>query len=136
MPVTAFDDSVQTYVHVKDVAEAIVRALEKENNLGKKYLIGKEALPYREYNWLISELSGVPLPKMRLPGSLVMAQAMLLTGLADLTKKPPLWQMSADAIRTARENLWFDGSKAEKELGIVYTPIRVAIEDEIAADRA
>jgi dihydroflavonol-4-reductase len=40
--------------------------------------------------------------------------------------------MSKDQIRTMKEGFWFDGSKAERELGITYTPIRVALEEVIA----
>jgi dihydroflavonol-4-reductase len=133
LPVTAFHDSIITWVHVRDVAEAIVQALEKENNIGEKYLVGKHQLSNREFNALVSEISGVPLPKMRLPDSLVMFQATLLTWLADLTKKPPMWQMSTDFLRQSMEGVRFDGSKAERELGITYTPIRVTIEEAIAS---
>ena len=67
VPARIFEDSAFTFVHVDDVAEAIVRALEKEGNLGEKYLIGKHALTMRDVNRTVSEISGVPLPKMRLP---------------------------------------------------------------------
>ncbi len=133
LPATVFNDSVITYVHVRDVAEAIVKALEKENNVGEKYLVGKHQLSYREYNEMISEISKVPLPKVCLPKSLVMANAALLTWLADLAKKPPMWGMALDAMRTIKEGFRFDGSKAERELGITYTPIRVALEEAIAS---
>lgn len=133
LPATVFNDSVITYVHVRDVAEAIVEALEKENNVGEKYLVGKRQLSYREYNEMISEISKVPLPKVCLPNSLVMANAALLTWLADLAKKPPRWGMALDAMKTIKEGFRFDGSKAERELGITYTPIRVALEEAIAS---
>jgi hypothetical protein len=32
-----------------------------------------------------------------------------------------------------KEGLRFDGSKAERELGIAYTPIRTALEEAIAS---
>jgi dihydroflavonol-4-reductase len=44
VPAKVFEDSAFTYVHMDDVAEATVRALEKEGNLGEKYLIGKHTL--------------------------------------------------------------------------------------------
>lgn len=135
LPTTVFHDSILTFVHVRDVAEAIVRALEKEDNIGEKYLVGKHQLSFREVNEMISEISGVPLPKIRLPDSLVMINAALLTWLADLTRKPPMWAMSTDQMSTMKEGLRFDGSKAERELGITYTPIRVALEEAIASYR-
>ena len=132
-PATVFDDSIMTSVHVRDVAEVIVRALEKENNIGEKYLVGKHQLSMRQWNQMVSEISGVPLPKMRFPDSLVMVSAALLTWLAALTKQPPMWQMSTDLVWTVREGAIFDGSKVERELGITYTPIRAAVEREVAS---
>lgn len=131
LPARVFEDSVLTWVHVKDVAEAIVKALEKENNLGEKYLVGKYRLSMREINEMIREISGVPLPKFRLPDPLVTLNAFILTQVANIIKKPPLWGMSRDQIRTMKEGFRFDGSKAERELGITYTPIRQALKEAI-----
>jgi len=133
LPATVFHDSILTWVHVKDVAEAIVKAVEKENNVGEKYLVGKHQLSFQKVNTMIRDISGVPLPKIRLPAPLVMVNAALLTWLADLIKKPPMWGMSTDQMRTMKEGFRFDGSKAERELGIAYTPIRVALEEAIAS---
>ena len=140
VPATGFNDAIFTYVHVRDVAEAIVRALEKEGNTGEKYLLGREQLSNRQYGEWISEISGVPMPMAHFPGFLIMLTAVLLTGIADIVKRPPVWAMSADrrwvisldSMRTTREGFRFDGSKAEKELGIIYTPIRTALEEAIA----
>lgn len=46
MPATIFINEVFSFVYVKDVAQAIVNALEKENNIGEKYLIGSH-----RYKW-------------------------------------------------------------------------------------
>ena len=135
LPAIVFNDSIMTFVHVRDVAETIVRATEKENNIGEKYLAGKYQLTFGEINQMVSEISGVPLPKISLPSFLVMVNAKLLTFLANLIKKPPLWGMSIDQMKTMKEGFRFDGTKAEKELGITYTPIRVALEEAIASYR-
>ena len=133
LPVTVFNDSTLTFVSVQDVAQAIIRAVEKEDNLGEKYLVGQHKLSFKEINEMIHEISGVPLPKIQLPTSLVMVNAAILTWLANLIKKPPLWGMSIDQMRTMKEGFGFDGSKVERELGITYTPIRVTLEEAIAS---
>jgi len=135
MPATVLHNSVLTWVHVKDVAEAIVRAAEKEDNIGEKYLIGKHQLSIKEINNLVSDISGAPLPKLSLPNFVVSLNARLLTILANLVKKPPLWGMSVDQIRTMKMGFAVDGSKAERELGISYTPVRDALEEAIASFR-
>jgi dihydroflavonol-4-reductase len=131
MPATAFNSSVMTWVDVRDVAEAIVRAIEKDNNIGEKYIMGREQMKMEEFYRMISDMSGVPLPKMRLPDTMALFNARLLTWWANMTKKPPLWNMALDACRMAKEGIIADGSKAENELGITYTPIRTTFEDAI-----
>jgi dihydroflavonol-4-reductase len=71
-----------------------------------------------------------------MPDTIATINAALLTGLANLTKKPPLLGMATDLFRTLKKGLQFDGSKAERELGLRYTPIRVAFEEEISSHQA
>jgi len=131
MPVTAFNNSFLTWVDVRDVAEAIVRASEKDNNIGEKYILGREQMKMEEFYRMISDISGVPLPKMRLSDTMALFNARLLTWWADMTKKPPLWNMALDGCRVAKVGFIANGSKAEKELGITYTAIRNTFEDTI-----
>lgn len=133
LPATVFEDSYFTFVHVKDVAEIIVRAMEKENNLGEKYIAGKAQLTFGEINQMVSEISGVKLPIFSLPNWLAMFNAHLFTWLANVIKKPPVWDLAINQIRTMKEGVKADGSKAERELGITYTPIRKAVEEAIAS---
>lgn len=133
MPGMVFEDSALTWVHVKDVAEAIVRALEKEGNEGEKYLVGKHALAMGELTRTVCEISGAPLPKVSIPDPVIMAGATLLTKVADLTGRPPLLGMSKDTMRNLKEGAIFDGSKAERDLSVTYTPIREALDEEVAS---
>jgi len=135
LPATALNRSTMTLVHVKDVAEAIVRAAEKKDNIGEQYIIGKHQLAIGEYNTMISEIAGVALPRFALPDWLARVNAFFLTMLANLTGKPPLWGLSMDAVRTLAEGFVADGSKAERDLGLIYTPVHIAIEDEIHPPR-
>jgi dihydroflavonol-4-reductase len=131
MPAVVLPDAVLTWVHVVDVAEAIVRAVEKPGIAGEEYLVGKEQLSLGQFNQLVRELSGTPLPRLTLPNAAVMPLACLLTGLARLTGRPPLWGLAVDQVRTARQGFRAEGSKAERELGLVYTPIRQALAEAI-----
>jgi dihydroflavonol-4-reductase len=133
LPATVLNKSILTFVYVKDIAEVVVRAIEKEGNIGQKYIAGNQTLSLREFNQMVSEISGVPLPKLRLPDSLTMISAALLTILANVIKKAPPWGMSTDQMRVMREGFKADGSKAGRELGIRYTPIRTALEETIAS---
>jgi dihydroflavonol-4-reductase len=130
---TAFGGAIITYVHVEDVVEVIIRALEKRNNDGEKYLVGKERLSVREFTELVSEVAGVPPPKIHLPDAI--ATALFMPGIlvANIIRKPPMFGLSTDMIRVTRQGMSFDGSKVERDLGVTYTPIRAALEDVITS---
>lgn len=131
VPSTIFHNSYATYVYVGDVVEAMLRAAEKPETVGQKYLVGKQVLDGRAYADLISAVSGVALPFFHLPDWMVLAAAYLLTGLAAIIRRPPLWGLSIDAGWTLKNGFRCDGSKAERELGIRYTPVRLALEEAI-----
>ncbi|MCW8817427.1 MAG: NAD-dependent epimerase/dehydratase family protein, partial [Ignavibacteriaceae bacterium] len=114
LPATVFRNGMFSYVYVKDVAQAIVNALEKENNIGEKYLVGNYRYTWGEINKMISEISGVPLPRFNLPDSITMMNAFFLTGLANMIKKPPLWGMAIDQMKVMKVGFSVDGSKAER----------------------
>jgi dihydroflavonol-4-reductase len=80
-------------------------------------------------------VSGVPLPLFRFPDFIVIAASYLLTWIAGLIRRPPLWGLSIDAGRTLKNGFCIDGTKAERELGICYTPIRKALEEAVVSYR-
>jgi dihydroflavonol-4-reductase len=135
LPATVFHDSVFTFVHADDVAEIILRAAEKPGNIGEKYFACGSSLTLGDFYSLVGEVSGVPLPRLRLPDSMAMLNARLLTWVADRINRPPLFGTSLDAMRTMKEGVYADGSKAGHDLGIVYTPVRIAVEEECAWHR-
>jgi dihydroflavonol-4-reductase len=132
-PFTVFEDCRDTYVHVQDVAESILRALEKPDNIGERYPVGNYTMTIGEMNELISEISGAPVPKISLPDSMVRINAVFTTWLANALKKPPILGISKDSIGNLMDDHCFDGSKTERELDLEYTPIRVAVEEEVRA---
>lgn len=135
IPVLVGADTTFTYVHVRDAALAIVRAAEKPESVGERYLVGRERATTREYFQIISDLTGVPVPKVNLPESVVFPLARLLTAVSRWTgQRPPVPE---DLIRTsAAGSLLFDGRKAERELGIRYTPLRTALAEAVAEIQA
>ena len=130
-PSTIFHNSPATYVAARDVAEAVLLAAENPASAGRRYLIGRETLLGREFAALVSQLSGVRLPPLRLPDWLIRAASYPFTALAALTRTQPLWTLSIDAGRTLQAGFHFDGSRAERELGLQYTPIRDALSEAI-----
>jgi dihydroflavonol-4-reductase len=131
MPAQVLTKLYFPFVYVKDVAEAIVGALEKENNLGEKYIVSAENHTWGEINQMISEICGTKLPFIKLPIWTTIMTSYLLTGIANLIRKPPIWDLSVDQVNLMKQGFKIDGSKLERELGIKYTPIYNGIKEAI-----
>lgn len=129
MPAQVLTSSVFPWVDVADVAEGILKALETGGNIGERYLLVAENLTFGDINRMLSEVSGTRLPRLTLPDPITMIGAFVCTCLANLTRKPPVLDMSIDQMRLMRQGLSVDGSKAKRDLGLSYTPIRSALEN-------
>jgi dihydroflavonol-4-reductase len=130
LPVLVGADTTYTYVHVRDAAEAIVRALLEPKSVGRRYLIGCERATTREYFEIIGELAGVPVPRWNLPESALLPVARVLERVAAWSgRRPPL---PVDILKTtAAGSLVFDGSRAQEELGMRYAPLREALREAV-----
>jgi dihydroflavonol-4-reductase len=123
LPALACVDSIFTWVHVDDVAAAIEKALTRNDTIGKKYIIGNKRLTIGDYYKTLFEGTGVNLPRIILPDWMASAASALLTLIANIFGRPPLWAMSTDQIATMKAGIIADGSLAEKELGLRYRSI-------------
>lgn len=124
-----------SFVYVGDVAEAICRALEKPDNAGEKYIVVAENRTWGEVNRMACEIAGSRLPPLTLPDWLTEINARMLTALADLTGRPPLMNLALDQVLIMRQAFECDGSKAARELGLAYTPLRATLEHALGQDR-
>lgn len=135
-PTPIYTRSIETYVYVQDVVDAIIKAAEKTETTGQKYLIGKHAMNGLDYARLVCEIAGVPMPPFRFPDWFVTLAGHWLTFVSRFTHQPPWWGLSVDAGNTLYNGFYYDGSKAERELGITYSPLRQALAEAIASYRA
>jgi len=102
-------------------------------NIGEKYLVSGANLTFGELNALVGDVADVRPPKLRLPDAVTAFNARLLTGIANLTGRPPWLDLSVDQVSLMKQGFMVDASKAERELGLRYTPIREALEEAIAS---
>jgi len=133
MPAQVLTTHPFPFVHVRDVCEAIVRALEKPDNIGESYLLVSENMTFGEMNRIVAEVTGRRLPALTLPDFVTTAMAYVLTAVANVTKRPPWLDLSTDQAALMRWGLVADGSKATRELGLAYTPVREAIREALTA---
>lgn len=135
LPVLVGADTTYTYVHVRDAAEAIVRALLWPKSLGRRYLIGTERASTRDYFEIIGELAGVPVPRYNLPERALLPIARGLERIAAWTGRRPA--LPVDILETtAAGSLVFSGVRAKEELGMSYLPLREALREAVEEIRA
>ena len=135
LPALVGADTVYIYVHVRDAAEAIVRALFSDESTGRAYLVGTERATTREYFEIIGRLAGVSAPSLNLPEALLLPVAYALEWLASITGQRPA--LPVDILKTTQAgSLLFDGSRAVRELGMEYRPLEQALRESVAEIQA
>lgn len=131
LPMALFPGAHLTVVHVRDVAEAIARILDREVVSGDRYIVAGDQICLAELNAMIADIAGVRRPWPVLPDWAGMLCAGLLTAISRLVHRPPPWDLSLDMARTSRVGFRADGSKTERQLGLTYTPVRAAVEEAV-----
>lgn len=111
-------------VDVRDVAAGHLLAAER-GRIGEKYILGHANLTLREILELLGEIAGLRPPRLRIPHALPLAAAALDTAFARLARRTP--RLPLEAVRMSRHRMFFDPSKAVRELGLPQSPIREAL---------
>ena len=107
-------------VDVHDVALGHVRAAER-GRVGEKYILGNRDMSLREIFQTLGEMTGLPAPKLKVPHWLPLGWAALDTGFSRLVGRTP--RVPLEAVRLSRYKMYFDPSKAVRELGLPQTPV-------------
>ena len=117
-------------VDVRDVARGHLLAASR-GRIGERYILGHENLTLSQLLNMIEELTGLAMPRRRIPYAMAYAVAAASEFLADhVLHRPPTAPLCG--VRLAVSPMMFDCSKAVRELGLPQTPIRVALADAIA----
>jgi dihydroflavonol-4-reductase len=126
----AIVDTGLNIVHVRDVALGHLLAAER-GRAGERYILGHRNMTLAEIVRELAAITGLPAPRLKLPYAVAWTAGAVSTALATfVTRRPPA--VALEAVRMARRRMFFDASKAVRELGLPQTPVRVAFEDAIA----
>ncbi len=121
----AYLDTGLNLIDVEVCARGHILAEEK-GLTGRKYILGNANLSLRNIFGMLQEITGLPAPKVRLPYAPVLAAAWLNEGLSRLTGREPLIPLAG--VRMAAHHMYFDSSRAVRELGLPQTPVAEALE--------
>ena len=127
--VPAYIDTGLNIVHVDDVAEGHVLALEK-GTIGERYILGGENMLLKDILGLVANVVHRRPPSIQLPEAVVWPAAFIMEKLAKVTGIAPL--MTRDHLKMARKKMFYSSAKAMSELGYRPRPVRVAVEDAVA----
>jgi dihydroflavonol-4-reductase len=125
----AFVDTGLNLAHVDDVAAGHIAALE-HGKIGERYILGGDNVSLADMLADIARLVGRRPPHVRLPRTMLYPLAYGAEALASLRGVEPFITM--DGLRMARHRMFFDDSKARRELGYVSRPYREGLADAIA----
>jgi nucleoside-diphosphate-sugar epimerase len=109
------------YVFVDDVARGIGLALERARP-GSRYVVGGENVTLGNFYGMVEELSGVPVPKRRLPDGLAVALGAAQKAWARLRGTTPA--LTPDLVEVYRHDWAYSSARAAAELGYTFRPLR------------
>ncbi len=126
----AYLDTGLNLVHVRDVSQGHILAAAR-GRVGERYILGHAAgnLGLRDIFVRLAPYTGIPAPRVRLPHAAALAVASACEAVSRVTGREPL--ASRTAVRMAGKRMFFDPSKAIRELGLPQTPVDEALRDAV-----
>ncbi len=116
----------RNFVHVKDVATAIVNSLTM-GEIGSCYVAGNENLTYREFFGKVSSIVAKPAPGILVPGWLVRTIGRMGSLSGRILKKEPL--LNYPIARISCDKQYVSCEKCREELLMPQTSIDIAIRE-------
>lgn len=120
----AYVETGLNLIDVEDVAAGHLLAMEK-GQVGQRYILGHQNLSLKEILEILSKISGRPAPTVRLPHVIALGVAAVSTLGSLVTRRPPL--VSWESVRISRNKMFFDSSKAVRDLGLPQGSIEEAL---------
>lgn len=126
MPLVVFADAGACWVHVHDLADGIVAALDR-GRLGESYVLAGDCLRNAQAVALAASVGGRRPPRLTMPTTLLRAMALINDPIGGL---PGLPANLRDAISAGNGvTYWATSAKAVRELGFTPRPLEQGIAD-------
>jgi dihydroflavonol-4-reductase len=116
----------KNYVHVRDVANAIVNALEI-GKIGESYILGNRNMSYLEAFRLVAETVGGSKPILVLPGGFTLTFGKLCDFIQWVSKRHLI--LNYAMCKISCDDHYYSSQKAVSELGMRQTHIDLAIKE-------
>lgn len=121
-------DTGLNFIDVRDVAQGHLLALER-GKTGDRYILGHQNLTLKALLDQLAQITGMSAPQHTVPAWLPLSVAWVDERiLAPLGKSP---SVPLDGVRMARQLMYYDSSKAVRELGLPQSPLATALKDAV-----
>ena len=127
--VPAIVDTGLNMVHVDDVAEGHLAALER-GRIGERYILGGQNASLSEILGVVAQQTGRRAPRMKIPRAAIYPVALVAEAIARRSGREPF--VTVDGLRMSKNRMFFTAAKAERELGYKARPYAEGIKDAIA----
>ena len=102
----------------------------KNGRVGEKYILGNQNLTLAGIFAMLSGITGLKAPRVRLPYYPILLAAYANQALSALTGREPLIPLAG--VQMAAKFMYFDPTKAVTELGLPLTPVEASLERAVA----
>jgi dihydroflavonol-4-reductase len=124
----AYVNTGLNFIDVRDAAQGHLLALEK-GKTGDRYILGHQNLSLKELLERLAQITGLPAPQTQVPSWLPVIVAWIDEYiLARLGKFP---SVPLDGARMSRQFMYYDASKAVRELGLPQSDLNIALKDAV-----
>ncbi len=120
----AYLDTGLNLIDVEDCARGHVLAA-RHGRIGEKYILGNQNMTLRSIFSLLEDISGLSAPRVKLPYTPILLAAYVNEAISRITGREPLIPLAG--VRMAGKLMYFDSSKAIRELGLPQHPVRDAL---------
>jgi dihydroflavonol-4-reductase len=124
----AYLDCAFNLVDVRDVAWGHILAADL-GRTGERYILGGKNIRLKALLRLLSEVTGLPMPRWQVPYGVAVGVAAAEAVIAAVTGRPPTAPLAG--VRLARTPALFDCSKADIQLGLTHRPLHTSLVDAV-----
>jgi dihydroflavonol-4-reductase len=118
-------DTGMNLIDVRDCAEGHILAGQR-GRVGERYILGGTNLTLKEMFDALAGVTNIPSPRMQVPHWVAETYARLENFWAiNVARRAP--DVPVESVRMSRHRMWFDSSKAARELGLPQHPIEEAL---------
>jgi dihydroflavonol-4-reductase len=121
----AYVDTGLNFVAVEDVAKGHWLAAGR-GQVGERYILGDRNLTLKQMLQILSDLSGRPMPRVRLPHVLPYLASLADLLASRLLRRAP--RIPMEGVLMARHKMFVESSKAVRELGFHPTSLETALD--------